>query len=72
MEQDAFELFLSKSYAQGAPRNMKQAIVDIADTAHTCQLWFESYRLPATAADVIAMTRLIMERQAALTAADNQ
>jgi hypothetical protein len=37
-------------------------IVDVADTMDACRTWFESYRLPFVNTDLIAMTRLILER----------
>jgi len=49
----------------------KDALIDVCDTAHMCKLWFESYGLAATAADVVALTRLVMEREAALKAAED-
>jgi hypothetical protein len=51
--------------------NFKGALIDVCDTAYMCKLWFDSYGLVATAADVVALTRLVMEREAAIKAADD-
>ena len=70
LEMNPFEQLLSKGYASDArSRHMKDAVIEVADTAYMCKTWFESYKLEATAADVIAMTRLILEREAAIVAA---
>ena len=59
--------------AQGAgPRNFRAAVIDVADTAYVCKLWFESYGLNATVADIMAMARLVMEREAALEKAEKE
>jgi hypothetical protein len=49
----------------------RDALIGVCDAAYMCKLWFESYGLAATAADVVALTRLVMEREAALKAADD-
>jgi hypothetical protein len=70
MEMNPFETLLDKGYARDArSRHIRDAVIEVADTAYMCKTWFESYKLEATAADVIAMTRLIIEREAALVAA---
>jgi hypothetical protein len=38
-------------------------IIDVTDTAYLVKLWFDTYAPTATAADIIAMTGLIMERE---------
>lgn len=39
------------------------ALIEVADTAETCRVWFESQGLTPTPADVIAMTALVLDRQ---------
>lgn len=41
----------------------KQAIVDVADTAWLCRSWFDSHAVKCTAADIVAMTQLILARE---------
>lgn len=69
MELLPFEKLIDKGYGSGEDAaRQKQAVIYVADTAYACKLWFESYGLSATAADIIAMTRLVMEREAAVAA----
>jgi hypothetical protein len=55
---------------ENTPRtaHLRVALIDVADTAHGCKTWFESNVLQATAADVVAMARLVLEREAKLKA----
>ena len=55
---------MSRMSAEGAPDNFCTAMVDVADAAYACKLWFESNGLRPTAADVVAMTRLVLEHEA--------
>lgn len=41
----------------------KKAIIEVADTAYLCRLWLETYTKEFTAADVLAMTRMVMDRE---------
>ena len=41
------------------------ALVAVADTAYACKLWCESEGLKATAADIVAMTSLVLREKAA-------
>jgi hypothetical protein len=52
--------------AAGAPDSFCKAMVDVADAAYACKLWFEGNGLRPTAADVVAMTRLVLEHEAGL------
>jgi hypothetical protein len=65
---DPFELFL-KHTDRGDVGNVSLGLISVADTADGCRRWFESREIPATAADIVAMTRLVMERTALLDAA---
>lgn len=48
----------------------KGAVIDVCDTAYMAREWFHAHGYQsATAADVVAMARLIIEREAALKAA---
>jgi hypothetical protein len=52
--------------AEGVPDSFCTAMVDVADAAYACKLWFEGNGLRPTAADVVAMTRLVLEHEAGL------
>src|SRR3954453_13968589 len=68
-EDDNFESFVDRLYGSGVlGDHLCSAILDVADAAHACKLWFESNGLRPTAADVAAMSRLVMEREAAIKA----
>lgn len=63
-----FEAHLALLSKSPVPGEVRQAITDVADTAYGCKLWFESQGLQATAADIVAMARLVLEREALLVA----
>jgi len=46
----------------GAALPFHDALIDVADTAYGCLLWFQSNGMTATAADVVAMTKLVLDR----------
>jgi hypothetical protein len=54
---------MSRMSAEGAPDSFCTAMVDVADAAYACKLWFEGNGLRPTAAAVVAMTRLVLERE---------
>jgi hypothetical protein len=49
-----------------SPADWKGHVIAVADTMYLCLRWFDSY-MPdkATAADVVAMAKLIIERERA-------
>lgn len=64
---NAFDRLIDIISKTGASHSFRSALVDVCDTAYACKLWFQSYGFEPTAADLVAMTRLIMEREAAIT-----
>ena len=54
-----FEVWL-----QRCPFTMRAALIDVADTADMCKRWFESNQVAYTAADLVAMTALVLKREA--------
>jgi len=54
---------------QKAPgtEDVRQALVDVADTARGCKLWFEAQGIVPTGADIMTMTRMVLDREAAAT-----
>jgi hypothetical protein len=51
------------------PERFRGAVVDVA---YMCKAWFASYGVAATAADIMAMCRMVMEREAALVAEERR
>ena len=41
----------------------RTALRDVADTMYACREWFEGYKVAYTGADLIAMARMVMERE---------
>lgn len=61
-DEDSFEFWL-----QRCPEPMRMALIDVADTAFMCMRWLASNGTPHyTAADVMAMTKMVMDRETAL------
>ena len=68
-EGDNFESFVDRLCGSGVPGDqLCSAILDVADAAYACKLWFWSNGLRPTAADVATMSRSVMEREAAIKA----
>jgi hypothetical protein len=42
----------------------KGCLIDVLDTACLVRKWFDVYAPAATAADIVAMTKIIMQREA--------
>ena len=56
--------YLNMLRKSGVPAQMMLGhIVDVADTMDACRCWFESQNLPFSNADMIAMTRLILDQR---------
>ena len=48
---------------QHSPQAWRDAVVAVADSAFMCRAWLEDHAPGWTPADLIAMTRLVMERE---------
>jgi hypothetical protein len=55
---DIFETTL-----QQCPHEMRMALIDVCDTADMCRRWFEVNKVSYTAADLITMARMVLERE---------
>lgn len=53
-------------------RDMRQAVIDVADTMYVINLWFKERRLQPTAADLIAAAQLILQREDNIIGADDE
>lgn len=49
---------------QGFPESRRWVgpLVEVADTMDACRVWFETNELPYNNADLVAMTRMVLER----------
>lgn len=67
-----FEEQLDRDFPAGSA---KRALTEVADTAYMCKLWFESYlavdseKIGFNGADVMAMTKLVLEHEVAIVSA---
>jgi uncharacterized protein YcgI (DUF1989 family) len=57
--QERFEVWL-----QRCPQEMKMALIDVCDTAEMCRRWFEGQGVPYSASDLVAMSALVLAREA--------
>ena len=67
--QDDFDSLVGRMSDEGTRDSFCIAMMDVTDAAYACKLWFEDNGLPPTAADVVAMARLMLEREAELKVA---
>jgi hypothetical protein len=68
-QQDDFDSLMSRMNDEGTYGSFCTAMVGVADAAYACKLWLENNGLRPTAADIVAMTRLVLEREAELKVA---
>lgn len=54
--------------AYGVPDLWKQSLIDVADTAFICWVWLDERKVPFTAADVLTMAKMVIDREAAKAA----
>jgi hypothetical protein len=57
-EESEFEFWL-----QCCPAEMRHALIDVADTAEMCERWFRGKQIPCSAADIVAMAALVLDRE---------
>lgn len=63
---DAFDQFLADTREELACTRWRQPIIDVADTMYVCKKWFEGHEVAFTAADLVGMARLLLERERAM------
>ena len=68
MKTESFEAYLRSTESTEGAAHLRTAMIDVAAIVHGCKAWFESNGLQATAADVVAMAKLVMEREAKVKA----
>jgi hypothetical protein len=67
---NAFDQFLADTRGAPASTHWRQPVIDVADTMYVCKKWFEGHEVAFTASDLLAMTRLVLEREQALAKAE--
>ena len=55
-----FDVWLEE---HGKPSNFRRALTDVTDAAYLVKLWFDDHRVSHTAADLVAMTAMVLERE---------
>jgi len=55
-----FDLWLEE---HGKPSNFRRALTDVTETAYLVKLWFDDYGVFYTAADLVAMTAMVLQRE---------
>ena len=68
MNSNGFEAFLGSMENTPKTAHLRAALIEVADIVHGCKAWFGSNGLQATAADVLAMAKLVLEREVKLKA----
>jgi hypothetical protein len=60
---NAFDQFLADTRGDFSTTVWRQPVIEITDTMYVCKKWFECHDVPFTAADLLAMKRLVFERE---------
>jgi hypothetical protein len=63
---NAFDQFLADTREDLACTRWRQPVIDVADTIYVCKKWFEGHEIAFTASDLLAMARLVLEREQAI------
>jgi hypothetical protein len=58
-----FDLWLEE---HSTPSNFRRALTDVTDAAYVVKLWFDDHGVTYTAADLVAMTAMVLEREQSL------
>ena len=55
-----FDLWLEE---HSKPSNFRRALTDVTEAAYVVKLWFDDYDVSYTAADLVAMTAMVLQRE---------
>jgi hypothetical protein len=55
-----FDLWLEE---HGEPSNFRRALTDVTEAAYLVKLWFDDHGVSCTAADLVAMTAMVLQRE---------
>jgi hypothetical protein len=59
---NAYDQFLTDTREELAGKCWLQSLIDVADIMYVCKKWFEGHDVAFAASDLLAMTRLVLER----------
>jgi hypothetical protein len=62
---NAFDQFLTDAREELADTCWRQPLADVSDLMCVAKKWFDSHEVAFTASDLLAMTRLVLEREQA-------
>lgn len=62
---DRFEGLLAAIQQTGAPKDWRDALARVADTAFICRAWLDEHTKEFTTADLLLMTRMVMDSESA-------
>ena len=60
---NSFDQFLADTRGDPGGERWRQPVIDVADTMYICKKWFEAHEIKFTAADLLAMTKLVLDRE---------
>jgi len=60
MEGRKFDLWLKE---HGQRSNFRRALTDVTEVGYLVKLWFDDYGVSYTAADLVAMTAMVLQRE---------
>jgi hypothetical protein len=60
---NTFDQFLADTREDFSQMHWRQPAIEVADTMYVCKKWFEGHDVVFTAADLVAMARLVLERE---------
>ena len=60
---DRFDELVVTAQKGGAPKAWCVALANVADTAFICRTWLELYAPNFTPADLLAMTKMVFQRE---------
>jgi hypothetical protein len=55
-----FDLWLEE---HGKPSHFRRALTDVTEAAYLVKLWFDDHGVSYTAADLVAMTAMVLQRE---------
>ena len=63
---DRFETLMLAAQTSTAPKSWQESLIRVADTAFVCRAWLSEYMNEFTTADLLEMTRMVMESETEL------
>ena len=60
---NSFDQFLADTREELAGTRWRQPLIDVADTMYACRKCFQAHDIAFTASDLLAMAKLVLERE---------